>query len=115
MVFNQQCGMNRHEHICEALELFAKKVMPELKEGADERIRRKEEELAPYIEAALARKPSTAELSESDIPIIEGIALALERRTGQEHGAGVYADPTRGGAIPMVSRETFAKAAKVDQ
>ncbi len=24
MIFIQQCGMNKHEHICEALELFAK-------------------------------------------------------------------------------------------
>ena len=28
-------------------------------------------------------------------------------------GAMTYGDPTRGGAIPMASRETFAKAAKV--
>lgn len=114
MIFNQQCGINRHEHICEALELFAKEVMPALKEGEDERVRRKEEELAPYIEAALARKPSTPELKESDIPNVEAIGVLLERRTGKEQSASVYADPTRGGAIPMVSRETFAKAAKVD-
>ena len=59
MIFIQQSGMNRHEHICEAMELFASEVMPALKEGEDERLRRKEEELAPFIEKALARKSNT--------------------------------------------------------
>ena len=38
-----------------------------------------------------------------------------ERRAGKDYATagGTYADPTRGGAIPMASRETFAKAAKV--
>src|SRR5690606_23373841 len=32
VTFIQQAGRNRHEHICEALELFAAEVMPEFKE-----------------------------------------------------------------------------------
>ncbi|WFU14473.1 LLM class flavin-dependent oxidoreductase [Bradyrhizobium sp. CB3481] len=116
MIFIQQCGMNRHEHICEALELFAKEVMPALKEREDERVRRKEEELAPYVQAALSRKASMPELSESDIPNIESIGIVLERCKGKGYAStgGFYADPTRGGAIPMASRETFAKSAKID-
>ena len=32
VAFIQQGGRNKHEHICEALELFARDVMPEFKE-----------------------------------------------------------------------------------
>ncbi|WP_024521076.1 LLM class flavin-dependent oxidoreductase [Bradyrhizobium sp. Tv2a-2] len=114
MIFIQQCGLNKHEHICEAIELFAKEVMPALKEGEHERIRRKDEELAPHIEAALARKSSLSDLSETEIPNIEAMGIVLERHMGKDYAGVPYADPTRGGAIPMVSRELFSKAAKVD-
>jgi len=55
-VFIQQGGHNRHEHICESLELFAARVMPEFQERHEARRRRKAEELAPYVERALARR-----------------------------------------------------------
>ncbi len=51
-----QAGRNRHEHICEALELFAERVMPRFVEGREEREARRAERLAPAIEAALARR-----------------------------------------------------------
>jgi alkanesulfonate monooxygenase SsuD/methylene tetrahydromethanopterin reductase-like flavin-dependent oxidoreductase (luciferase family)/putative sterol carrier protein len=54
--FVLQAGRNKHEHICEALELFAKKVMPEFAKGRDEREAAKAERLGPAIEAALARR-----------------------------------------------------------
>lgn len=66
-VFIQQGGKNRHDHICEALELFAAEVMPEFKEKEAERERRKQEELAPYIDAAFKRKQFMAELTD-DVP-----------------------------------------------
>jgi alkanesulfonate monooxygenase SsuD/methylene tetrahydromethanopterin reductase-like flavin-dependent oxidoreductase (luciferase family) len=114
MIFIQQSGMNRHEHICEAMELFAREVMPSLKEKEAEREARKAEELAPFIEKALARKPRMAELKPDDVPNVEAIGIVLERRSGRDYAAagGTFADPTRGGAIPMASRETFAKALK---
>ncbi len=37
VVFIQQGGRNKHEHICEALELFAAQVMPVLKADQAER------------------------------------------------------------------------------
>lgn len=114
MIFIQQSGTNRHEHICEALELFARDVMPALKEGEDERLARKEAELAPFVAKALKRKPRMAPLREHDVPNVESIGIVLERRSGGGYATsgGTYADPTRGGAIPMASRETFAKAAR---
>ncbi len=56
MVFIQQGGNNKHEDICSSLELFAATVLPEFKEREQARQRRKAEELAPYVEQALARK-----------------------------------------------------------
>ena len=56
VIFVSQAGRNRHEHICEALELFAKEVLPEFHEGEDEREAHKRERLAPAIEAAMARR-----------------------------------------------------------
>jgi alkanesulfonate monooxygenase SsuD/methylene tetrahydromethanopterin reductase-like flavin-dependent oxidoreductase (luciferase family) len=52
VIFIQQGGRNRHDHICEALELFAATVQPAFKERHPEHVRRKAEELAPYIERA---------------------------------------------------------------
>src|SRR5216683_1017844 len=78
-IFIQQGGKNRHDHICESLELFAAKVMPEFAEREAERERVKREELAPYVEAAMARKQVMAPLAEGDIPVHEayGNTVAL--------------------------------------
>jgi alkanesulfonate monooxygenase SsuD/methylene tetrahydromethanopterin reductase-like flavin-dependent oxidoreductase (luciferase family) len=56
IIFVQQAGSNKHEHICESIELFAEQVMPEFVEGREEREREKMERLAPAIEAAMARR-----------------------------------------------------------
>lgn len=70
VIFMQQAGRNKHQHICEALELFAAEVMPEFKAGAAAREARKAEELAPYIAAALARKQWMAPLADDEIPVV---------------------------------------------
>ncbi|XRQ05657.1 LLM class flavin-dependent oxidoreductase [Actinomadura welshii] len=54
--FVLQAGPNRHEHICETLELFGKSVLPRFAEGREEREAAKAERLAPAVEAALARR-----------------------------------------------------------
>ena len=56
MTFIQQAGNNKHEHICEALKLFAAEVMPEFKARDAERQLKKMKELQPYLDAALKRK-----------------------------------------------------------
>ncbi|HEU4370231.1 MAG TPA: hypothetical protein VFV05_18570, partial [Methylomirabilota bacterium] len=78
-IFIQQGGKNRHDHICEALELFAAEVMPEFLEREAERAKRKREELAPYIEAAMARKQAMRPLADDEIPVHEayGNTVAL--------------------------------------
>ena len=55
-MFLLQSGGNKHEHICEALELFATDVMPEFRAREIAREKHKQEELAPSIEKAMAPK-----------------------------------------------------------
>ena len=76
-IFIQQGGKNRHEHICESLELFASSVMPEFKEKEAEREARKAEELAPYVEAALKRKTYRDPLPDSEIPAYPAYGLTV--------------------------------------
>ncbi len=78
-IFIQQGGRNRHEHICESLELFAAEVMPEFHAREAEREAKKAKDLAPYIEAALARKQAMTPLKDDDIPVQEayGNTVAL--------------------------------------
>jgi hypothetical protein len=71
IVFLQQAGRNRHDHICEALELFAQSVMPEFRAEIDEREATKAKMLAPYIAAALARKQYMRPLADAEIPIVQ--------------------------------------------
>jgi alkanesulfonate monooxygenase SsuD/methylene tetrahydromethanopterin reductase-like flavin-dependent oxidoreductase (luciferase family) len=71
IIFLQQGGKNRHEHICESLELFGGRVLPEFVAGREEREARKAAELAPYLERALARKQRMTPLADSDIPVVK--------------------------------------------
>jgi len=77
VTFIQQAGMNKHEHICESLELFAREVMPEFKEREAERERRKQEELAPFIEAAMKRKQFMPQLSDDEIPTFPALGRSI--------------------------------------
>ncbi len=70
VILMQQAGRNRHEDICESLELFADQVLPEFVAERDAREASKAEVLAPYIEAALARKQYMQPLSDSQIPVV---------------------------------------------
>jgi hypothetical protein len=56
IIFVLQAGANKHEHICEALELFAEEVMPEFASGREAADEAKAERLGPAVEAALARR-----------------------------------------------------------
>jgi alkanesulfonate monooxygenase SsuD/methylene tetrahydromethanopterin reductase-like flavin-dependent oxidoreductase (luciferase family) len=76
-IFIQQGGRNRHEHICESLELFARDVMPEFAAREEARLRAKRDALAPYVEAAMARKEAMAPLADADIPTFEAYGLLV--------------------------------------
>ena len=70
VIFMQQAGRNRHDHICQALELFAAEVMPEFRAARAAREAKKAEELAPFIAAALERKRWMKPLEDHEIPVV---------------------------------------------
>src|SRR5262245_5551716 len=69
-IFIQQGGKNRHADICESLELFAGAVMPAFREHDEARVRRKTEELAPFVEAAFRRKQAMPPVDDAAIPTV---------------------------------------------
>ena len=70
VIFLQQVGKNRHDDICHSLQLFADEVMDEFAGDEDARQEKKDAELAPYVEAALARKRWMQPLADEDIPVV---------------------------------------------
>jgi alkanesulfonate monooxygenase SsuD/methylene tetrahydromethanopterin reductase-like flavin-dependent oxidoreductase (luciferase family) len=91
VTFIQQAGMNKHEHILESLELFAAEVMGEFKAREAEREAKKMEELAPWIEKAMARKVRMKALADEEIPTF----MALGRRITEEakNAQSIYEKP----------------------
>ena len=82
VIFMQQAGRNKHAHICESLQLFADEVMPEFKQELAAREAAKQEELAPYIEAALKRKNWMKPLADDEIPLVKAsVAKPLVNQT----------------------------------
>ena len=79
---------NKHEHICESIELFGERVLPQFSDGRDERERDKAARLAPAIERALARRGASG-----------GAARLRDRRAGRAGAGG----PARGGPAACVS------------
>jgi hypothetical protein len=77
VIFIQQGGKNRHQHICESLELFAAEVMPGFKEKEAARQHEKDARLAPAVAAALGRKRFMPELAESEIPEFKAYNRAI--------------------------------------
>jgi alkanesulfonate monooxygenase SsuD/methylene tetrahydromethanopterin reductase-like flavin-dependent oxidoreductase (luciferase family) len=100
VMFVQQSGANRHEHICESLEIFASQVMPEFKQREETRAAAKQRELAPYIEAALARKPRMPPLADADIPRVEAF--------GRKAPSPIISSD-RGGAISIPTADPLAR------
>ena len=95
VTFIQQAGNNKHEHICEALELFASKVMPEFKQREQEREAKKMAELKPYLDAAMDRKIKMAELSDDEIP--EFISLGRKVSEESRNEQSIYEQPKAAG------------------
>ena len=83
VIFMQQAGRNRHDHICASLDLFAAEVMPEFKAQVEEREAAKAKRLAPHIEAALARKERMPALADDDIPIVRASVAQAQVNQGK--------------------------------
>jgi len=80
VIFVMQAGPNRHEHICESLELFGKRVLPRFADRREEKEAEKADRLAPAVEAALARREPARTL-QVPYPIDEDAELIRTRRT----------------------------------
>ena len=82
VVFIQQAGANRHEDICESLELFAERVLPDFKARDAEHVAKKNERFAEATERAEGRKPALTSLDE--LPIVDSYPVLkrkLEEKT----------------------------------
>jgi alkanesulfonate monooxygenase SsuD/methylene tetrahydromethanopterin reductase-like flavin-dependent oxidoreductase (luciferase family) len=79
VIFVLQAGRNRHEHICESLELCAERVLPQFLDGRDQREAAKSERLRHATEAALARREPAHGLS-SPYVIDEQAEVSAGRR-----------------------------------
>jgi len=86
MIFLQRTGKTRHEHILDSMQVFAEQVMPEFKAREAEREAAKQAELAPFVEAALARKQKMPPIAEADIPAVTAFGKAIAA------GKAVYSD-----------------------
>jgi len=83
IIFLQQAGRNTHEQICDSLNLFADEVLPEFKARQAAKEAAKAKELAPYIEAALARKQRMPELSDDEIPVVRASVKSVQVNRGK--------------------------------
>jgi len=81
VIMLQQGGKYTHADICESMELLGQEVLPEFIERHVQHARRKRDELAPYIEKALARVDKVPEV----IPeAVESYPLLWEKHAGTE-------------------------------
>jgi hypothetical protein len=108
VAFIQQGGRNKHEHICEALELFAREVMPEFHAPEAERVKRKEAELVPFIAQAFERKQAMKPLADDEIPPV----LALGRQVAERAKAQGAAPPAPANAARAQAVAQWAEALK---
>jgi alkanesulfonate monooxygenase SsuD/methylene tetrahydromethanopterin reductase-like flavin-dependent oxidoreductase (luciferase family) len=108
VIFVSQAGTNRHEHICESLELFAAEVVPRFAERAPERERAKGERLADALERALARR-APPRAADPDYVVKPDREPAPARADGAVPGAGRDGAP----AQRPSARELAAGAAEM--
>jgi alkanesulfonate monooxygenase SsuD/methylene tetrahydromethanopterin reductase-like flavin-dependent oxidoreductase (luciferase family) len=136
LIFVLQAGNNRHEHICESLELFAQEVMPQFAEGREAREAEKARRLSAAVQAALARREPArtldtgyrvdeqAELAraararrrsavavESPRALV-GLALAHARRAARDRAVVLLARLVKDASEAQIERRFGSKAAQ---
>lgn len=107
MIFVVQAGLNQHEHICDALETFARDVMPEFKERDDGRRAAK----AKRLEGAVVRALDRSAVDKPPMPddyIVEGLA---RQKAGAAVSEQVLA-ATAGGKQSYIEAATTVRAKK---
>ncbi len=88
IIFLQQAGNNRQDHIIESLELFGEQILPDFKKRQAAQARHKAEELAPFIEKALSKLPFIPEAKlepvESYPVLMQLVGMTAEGVSGGE-------------------------------
>ena len=102
VIFVAQAGTNRHEHICESIELFAAEVMPRFAEPAEEREAAKGERLAEAVERAMARREPSRAGDPGYVVKPDGEPAPAQGTAGSPGGDGRAAPGT--GARELVER-----------
>jgi alkanesulfonate monooxygenase SsuD/methylene tetrahydromethanopterin reductase-like flavin-dependent oxidoreductase (luciferase family) len=100
VMFVLQAGKNRHDHICESIELFATQVLPRFADGRDEREAAKAERLAEPVQRALARRAGPRSLP-APYPVDEDAEVGAASGTAQARlrDAAVVAGGTAARAV----------------
>ena len=103
VIFVLQAGPNRHEHICESLELFARRVMPEFSRAASSASGPRPSDSRRRSSAALARRE----------PAARGAARLRDRRAGGARAGRSSARAARlGRRRPSLREEARAARAR---
>ncbi len=84
IIFVLQAGRNKHEHIMESLELFAKEVMPEFQERDAKLVAAKQQRLAKVVDAAMARRVDDAPELPAGYTITPMVRRVIEQQVGPE-------------------------------
>src|ERR1700683_593754 len=79
-MFVLQAGHNRHEHICESIELFAREILPRFAAGREAAEAAKADRLAAAVDKALARRDGPRSLP-APYPSDEDAELAAAQRS----------------------------------
>ena len=98
-----QAGPNKHEHVCESLELFGKKVLPHFTDGREEREAAKRERLAEACERALARRAPARSADPGYVITPRGEPAAAQviaaARRAESNGAVANGGASRGSGL----------------
>jgi alkanesulfonate monooxygenase SsuD/methylene tetrahydromethanopterin reductase-like flavin-dependent oxidoreductase (luciferase family) len=114
IIFVMQAGRNKHEHIMESLELFAREVMPEFKERDEKHVADKARRLAPAVEAALARRVDERPPLPDGYTITPMARKMIEQAAGKEAVERLEEAQATGGG-PSGIMQMFAARAKNQQ
>jgi alkanesulfonate monooxygenase SsuD/methylene tetrahydromethanopterin reductase-like flavin-dependent oxidoreductase (luciferase family) len=101
LIFVMQAGRNKHEHIMESLELFAREVMPEFKDRDEKIVAQKKQRLQPAIEAAMARRVDDTPPLPAGYTITPMFRKMIEKQVGKE-AIEKFADAQAAGSMPGV-------------
>jgi len=107
LILLQHCGNYQQQHICESLELFAERVLPEFKERAEAREQARQRELEPYIAAARERMPPLG--AADHVPMVEAYPRLWSRE-----GTADLAPDRRPGMAALWQRQVGGTSHGVD-